>query len=136
MKRASAMVAGLLLSAAAQADWVPYGESGASAAYYFDRDTVRVIGEKRRVWRLFAFKVAREDGVRSGKALIEIHCGNHTYRYLRTMYYSGEMGQGKYLGGTGEHKPEHIGPDTMIAALAQQVCGPATAAVARQKRAR
>lgn len=107
---------------AAQA-WVSIGES-ASTSYYLDADTVRSEGTVRRVWRLFDLKEER-DGVRSGKALIEIDCRRGTYRYLKTMYYSEPMGTGKYVGGRGEHSREHIAPGTMISQLATRVCEPA-----------
>jgi hypothetical protein len=110
----------LALPAAASA-WLPVGETE-SSTYYMDRDTVRVAGAQRRVWRLFEYKQKHPDGVQSGKALIEIHCQNRTYRYLRTMYYSEGMGQGKYVGGTGPHRREHIGPGTMVGQLADTVC--------------
>ena len=109
-------------SGAAQA-WVSIGES-ASTTYYLDADTVRTDGTNRRVWRLFDLKEPR-DGVRSGKALIEIDCRRGTYRYLKTMYYSDPMGTGKYVGGRGEHSREHIAPGTMISQLATRVCEPA-----------
>jgi hypothetical protein len=109
-------------SGAAQA-WVSIGESE-STAYYLDAETVRSDGSKRRVWRLFDLKQER-DGVRSGKALIEIDCRRGTYRYLKTMYYSEPMGTGKYVGGRGQHTREHIAPGTMISQLATRVCEPA-----------
>lgn len=117
-------VAALSLGGAGAAHaWVSLGESE-STAYYLDPDTVRTEGTKRRVWRLFDLKEAR-DGVRSGKALIEIDCRRGTYRYLKTMYYSEPMGTGKYVGGRGEHGREHIAPGTMISQLATRVCEPA-----------
>lgn len=108
---------------AAPAAWVSLGESE-STTYYLDADTVRTEGARRRVWRLFDLKEER-NGVRSGKALIEIDCRRDTYRYLKTMYYSEGMGTGKYVGGRGEHPPEHIAPGTMIGQLATRVCEPA-----------
>lgn len=103
------------------AAWVSFGESDATA-YYVDPDSIRVEGPQRRVWRLFDYKERQRNGVQSGKALIEIHCREGTYRYLRTMYYSGPMGKGKYLGGVREHRKEYIGPGTMISQLASFVC--------------
>jgi hypothetical protein len=122
-------IAALAFGAAGAAQaWVSIGESE-STTYYLDADTVRTEGTTRRVWRLFDLKEAR-DGVRSGKALIEIDCRRGTYRYLKTMYYSEPMGTGKYVGGRGEHSREHIAPGTMIGQLAARVCEPATDAVA------
>jgi hypothetical protein len=116
---AVALVAALALDAQA-AEWVSYGQSE-TGSYYFDRDSVRTAGDRKRVWRLFALKEPRQ-GVHSGKALIEFQCKAATYRYLRTLYYSGPMGQGKYVGGAKEQPAEPIGPGTMIGELAQKVC--------------
>ena len=113
-------------AAAAQAagspKWVSYGESE-TGAYYFDPASIRTDGERKRVWRLFALKEAK-DGVQSGKALIEFQCKEGTYRYMRTLYYSGPMGQGKYVGGAKAQGTEPVGPGTMIGELAQRVCTP------------
>ena len=136
MRNAVAAVLCLLLAApalaatspAAQA-WVRYGESELTA-YYYDPATVRSEAQRKRVWRLFEHKEPDREGVQSGKALIEIDCRDRTYRYLRTTYYSGKMGEGKYLGGRGEHRSEHIGPGTMIHHLARAVCEPAAAPAA------
>lgn len=121
--RTLALAALTLGTAGAAQAWVSLGESE-STAYYLDPDTVRTEGTKRRVWRLFDLKAER-NGVRSGKALIEIDCRRETYRYLKTMYYSDPMGTGKYVGGRGEHTREHIAPGTMISQLATRVCEPA-----------
>ena len=130
--RASAL-AGLALGAAGAAGaWVGIGESE-STAYYLDLDSVRTEGAHRRVWRLFDLKAPQDDGVRSGKALIDIDCRAGTYRYLKTMYYSEPMGRGRYLGGRGEHRKEHIGPGTMVGQLASMVCQPAGAKAAGTK---
>ena len=116
------LAAGLALGAAGAASaWVSIGESE-STAYYLDPDSVRSEGAHRRVWRLFEYKAPQGDGVKSGKALIEIDCQGGTYRYLKTMYYSDAMGKGKYLGGRGEHRKEYIGPGTMVGQLASMVC--------------
>ena len=118
-------LAGLALGAASAAGaWVSVGESE-STAYYLDPDSVRTEGPHRRVWRLFDAKEQQGEGVRSGKALIEIDCQAGTYRYLKTMYYSEPMGKGRYLGGRGAHRKEYIGPGTMIGQLANLVCPPA-----------
>lgn len=112
-----------LASFAAQAqgaDWVSYGQSE-NGAYYFDKSSIRAEGDRKRVWRLFALREPQA-GVQSGKALIELQCKAGTYRYLRTLYYSGPMGQGKYVGGSREQSPEPITPGSMIGELAQKVC--------------
>ena len=122
--RAAALAALALAVTGAGAAWVGIGESE-STAYYLDPDSMRTDGAHRRVWRLFDLKEAQGDGVRSGKALIDIDCGAGTYRYLKTMYYSEPMGAGRYLGGRGEHRKEHIAPGTLIGQLATLVCRPA-----------
>ena len=118
-------LAGLALGAAGAASaWVRIGESE-TTAYYLDPASVRAEGAHRRVWRLFEYREPQRDGVKSGKALIDIDCQEGTYRYLKTMYYSESLGQGQYLGGRGEHRQEYIGPGTMIGQLASLVCQPA-----------
>lgn len=118
------VTAALNCAAAAQpatrAEWVSYGESE-TGSYYFDAASIRTQGDRKRVWRLFALKEAKK-GVQSGKALIEFQCKEGTYRYMRTMYYSGPMGQGKYVGGAKAQGAEPVGPGTMIGELARKVC--------------
>lgn len=128
----TAIAFGACASLAQAAGWVQYGESE-HTTYYYEPGTVRAEAQRKRVWRLFEHKEAQHNGVQSGKALVEIDCRDWTYRYLRTTYYSGKMGKGKYLGGTREHRGDHIGPGTMIHHLAGVVCqseGPKAAAAA------
>lgn len=122
MSRLPRVLACLSLAAAAHAhaDWVSYGESE-NGKYFFDPATVRTEGAARQVWRLFELNEAR-DGVKSGKALLEIDCKAASYRYLRTLYYSGTMGQGKVVGGAREQSKEPIGPGSTVALLSQKVC--------------
>ena len=101
--------------------WTAVGESETSS-HYFDSSSVRSEGNRKRVWRLFEQKKKGADGVQSGKALIEIDCREWTFRYVRTLYYDGRMGHGRYLGGGGEQPPDHIGPGSMVGHLAKAVC--------------
>jgi hypothetical protein len=127
--RLCALAAALVVAMPAAA-WVAVGESE-STSYYLDPDSIRVEGTHRRVWRLFDYKEKQANGVRSGKALIEIDCQADTYRYLRTMYYSEPQGRGKVLGGARERRKEHVVPGTMIAQLAKAACqAPAAKAAA------
>ena len=119
--RAAAM-AWLVLAGSAQANgWVGYGESE-SGTFYFDPASVQSKGQRHRVWRLFELKQPRADGVQSGKAWIEFDCQASTYRYLRTLYFAGRQGQGKYLGGAQAQPEEPIGPGSMIGLLSQKIC--------------
>ncbi|HYF18466.1 MAG TPA: surface-adhesin E family protein [Ramlibacter sp.] len=116
------LAAAFLAAPALAADnWVAYGQSDAGT-FYFDPGTVRTEAGRKQVWRLFELKEARGDGVRSGKALVELDCKGSRFRYLRTMYYAGPMGRGKYLGGAQAQPTEPIGPGSTIGALAQKVC--------------
>lgn len=108
-------------AAAGTSDWARVGENG-NTSFYFDRANVRMQADRRQVWRLFEQAKADAQGVRSGTALVEIDCKAATYRYLRTLHYSGRMGQGDYLGGSGEQPWEHIGPGTFVQRLAGLVC--------------
>lgn len=130
--RIAALAALALGATGARSAWVGIGESEATA-YYLDPDSVRTEGTHRRVWRLFDLKAPQGDGVRSGKALIEVDCRAGTYRYLKTMYYSETMGRGRPLGGRGEHRKEHIAPGTMVGQLAAMVCQPAGAKATAKK---
>lgn len=123
---ACAIVAAWSIATAATGDapWIYLGDTD-SATLYFDPSSVRVVGDRKRVWRLFDQKQrAAEDRVKSGKALIEFDCTGGTYRYVRTMYFGGRMGHGPYLGGAGEQPAEYIGPGSMVAYLARTVCEP------------
>lgn len=137
MRTACAGLGLLLLLAAPARAWVSLGETE-TTAYYLDPDTVKSEGQQRRVWRLFDLKEKQRNGIKSGKALIEIDCDAGTYRYLRTMYYSDSMGKGRYLGGVRDQRKEYIGPGSMIGQLAKTVCekpGQTAAAKAPEKAA-
>jgi hypothetical protein len=118
--RAFAFALTALATSAHAGEWVSYGQSE-NGSYYFDKAGIREEGDRKRVWRLFALREPQA-GVQSGKALVEFQCKSGTFRYLRTMYYSGPMGQGRYVGGAKEQPVEPIAPGTMIGELAQKVC--------------
>jgi hypothetical protein len=109
------------VEAGAPVGWVPYGQSE-TGTFFFDPASVRIVGERKHVWRLFELKDPRPDSIQSGKALLELDCRGGTYRYLRTLYYGAPQGRGKYLGGAQAQAPEPIGPGSMVAVLAQKVC--------------
>jgi hypothetical protein len=126
MLRWPAIVAiGFLLACAAQRaaaqDWVNYGESEIGV-HYWDPTSVRAEGERKRVWRLIDRRQRLGSGIQSGKALIEIDCKAGKYRYLKTMQYSGNMGQGRLVEGDNEQPPEFVAPGTMIGHLSKLVC--------------
>lgn len=126
MKQWSAVLAiGVACASFAQGapapDWVNFGESDVGM-YYYDPASVRTDGSRKRVWRLIDRRQRLGNGIQSGKALIEIDCKAGTYRYLKTMQYSGKMGQGNYLGGDDEQPPEFVAPGTMVGYLAKLVC--------------
>ncbi|WP_374663560.1 surface-adhesin E family protein [Ramlibacter sp.] len=116
----------LMMAAGAQAStpattWEPYGESE-NAVHYYDTVSVRVEGSRRRVWRLFDLRARAENGVQSGMALVEIDCRESAFRYLRTIYFDGPKGHGKYLGGASDLQFDPIGPGSMIGQLARRLC--------------
>ena len=103
------------------AEWQRYGESE-TATYDYDATSLRGPATARQVWRLVNLKGQRADGVRSGKALVELDCQAGTYRYLRTWYYSDTQGRGRTLGGARAQPAEPIVPGSTIAALSARVC--------------
>jgi len=116
-----ALAAAVVAGHAHAQEWVSYGESEIGVHYY-DRASVRATGERKRVWRLIERREALSNGIRSGKALIEIDCREGTYRYLKTMHYAGSMGRGRFIGGSGQQPREFVAPGTMAAQLSKAVC--------------
>ncbi|MBC5767758.1 surface-adhesin E family protein [Ramlibacter albus] len=125
LERPAIVALGLVLACAAPhaaaQDWVNYGESEVGVHYY-DPTSIRAEGDRKRVWRLIDRRSQVGNGIKSGKALIEIDCKAGKYRYLKTLQYSGTMGQGTYLGGGEEQAAEFVAPGTMIGHLAKLVC--------------
>ena len=121
LRAAVALAAALSFNAQGNTQWVGYAESNAGS-FYFDPTTLKGEGTRKRVWRLFEMKEKRADLVQSGTALVEVDCRESTYRYLRTMYFGGRMGQGAYLGGTQNQPQEPIGPGSTMAQLARKIC--------------
>jgi hypothetical protein len=117
---ACVLMLGAMHAAQAQ-DWANYGESEIGV-HYWDPTSVRADGDRKRVWRLIDRRHKLGNGIQSGKALIEIDCKAGKYRYLKTMQYSGKMGQGTYLGGDNEQPADFVAPGTMIGHLAKLVC--------------
>lgn len=88
------IVAGLLISGAAQAEWIHYGTS-VSGKVYYNNTTVNKQPTGTSVWQLQSRNVKDTKlNYTSIKSIIEFDCSGR-YRYWNGVFYTGPMGEGE-----------------------------------------
>jgi hypothetical protein len=116
------MLALLLASSGAWADWVKLGETD-EATFYIDPATIRKEGNLRRVWEMQDLKQKGRNGQLSFRARTEYDCNQDRIRILSLSTHSELMGSGKTLS-RGSHplEWEDIPPGTYFEAILKIVC--------------
>ena len=88
------IITGLLLSGAAQAEWVHYGTS-VSGKVYYNNTTINKQPTGTSVWQMQNRNVRNDKlNFTSTKAIIEFDCVGR-YRYWNGVFYTGPMGGGE-----------------------------------------
>ncbi|MFO0995309.1 MAG: hypothetical protein U1F33_01400 [Alphaproteobacteria bacterium] len=101
--RAVLIVVLLLLStSSARAEWVKVSEAGGTQAadIYLDPATIRINGEKRKVWSLWDFKVEQKSGAKKYRSALEqreYDCREEQTRMTSFIWYAGQMGSGSVI---------------------------------------
>ena len=90
------IIAGLLISGAAQAEWVHYSTSVSGKTYY-NNNTINKQPTGISVWQMQNryFKEPKLNFT-STKAIIEFDCAGR-YRYWNGVFYAGPMGDGEVV---------------------------------------
>ena len=83
------------ISCSVWADWIKISEND-KASFYIDADTVRKDGYVRKFWIMHDLK-AKEKGVFTRRARMEIDCNKERSRYLSFTSHSGSMNTGEIL---------------------------------------
>jgi len=90
------LLASLLLNGSAWAEWVKVGSSSEDT-FYFDSSTIRVEGDKRKVWVLFDYKQRDKYGAFSARMRNEYDCKGEKLQILSATLHSESMAAGKTL---------------------------------------
>ena len=114
----------VLASNPAWSAWLQMSSQDANSVTYADPDTIKIDGQLRQVAELHDFKAPdKARGNRSTRVLSEYDCKEGRIRILQEDYFSGQMGEGKRLGGyEGPSAWIRIAPDTRGATLLKFVC--------------
>ena len=95
------LVAMLLATGPAWAEWVKVGETEQSS-YYVDPVTIRKDADTRQFWTLQDMKAPDKGGDLSYRVLVEADCKERRSRTLRADYFRRPMAEGERTGGTGK----------------------------------
>jgi hypothetical protein len=90
------LVTTLMLTGAAWAEWIKVVSSNEDT-YYFDPSTIRVEGDKRKVWELIDSKLRNKYGAFSVRLRNEYDCKREKVQILSATEHSEAMARGKTL---------------------------------------
>ena len=123
MKKLLTLLTALMLTGAAWAEWVKVGSS-TEDTFYFDSSTIRVEGDKRKVWVLFDYKQRDKYGAFSARMRNEYDCKGEKLQILSATLHSESMAAGKTLSNK-QYTTEDwsdIPPNTFAENLLKIVC--------------
>ncbi len=90
------LLALLLVTGSAWAEWLKVGSS-TEDTFYFDSSTIRVEGDKRKVWELVDYKQRDKYGAFSARMRNEYDCKLEKDQILSATLHSESMAAGKTL---------------------------------------
>lgn len=119
----------------ASADWSELLKDD-DITYYFDKETVMPVHVSRYAWVLTDLpkgdKTPSGENYKSMMLRVRMYCKNDTVVRLSVSYFDKQMGKGKEVASDDvpEFRPREypIRPNTYMAALKKEVCGPKGAA--------
>jgi hypothetical protein len=117
------LLASLLFTGSAWAEWVKVGSS-TKDTFYFESSTIRVEGDKRKVWVLFDNKQRDRYGAFSARIRNEYDCKREKVQILSSTLHSEAMATGKTLSND-QYTTEDwsdIPPNTFAENLLKIVC--------------
>ena len=116
------LLASLVLSGSAWAEWVKIDSSNVSD-FYIDPETIRKDGSLRRIWLIQNLKQRNKDGELSEQTRVEYDCKQERFRLLSLSTHSGPMASGTNLFRTGEEATwTDIPPNTVVEVVLKIVC--------------
>ena len=121
MRRLS-LIALLLLSSPAWAEWVEVDRSE-GAAVYIDPATIKKEGHLRRAWSLVELRKPESSGGLSRKHFMEYDCKDERVRILQASVSRGPMGRGEITGNTSSPSDwSYIAPGMVAEKIFRYVC--------------
>ena len=90
------LLALLLVTGSAWAEWLKVGSS-TEDTFYFDSSTIRVEGDKRKVWELVDYKQRDKYGAFSARMRNEYDCKREKVQILSATLHSESMAPGSNL---------------------------------------
>jgi len=116
------LIAFLLVSSPAWAEWVELDRSE-SAAVYIDPATIKKEGHLRRAWSLVELRKPDSSGGLSRKHFMEYDCKDERVRILQATVSRGPMGRGEITGSTLRPSEwSYIAPGMVAEKIFKYVC--------------
>lgn len=104
------------------ANWFYVTESSV-ASNYIDTQSIRIEGERRRVWQMSDRKVNGTNGSRSSRSLVEYDCKEARSRFLQGVNFTGQEASGNIVSMTNEASQwSYVDPGTTGELLFQAAC--------------
>ena len=73
------------------------GQTGNGDKYFIDLSSIQKHNQKRTYIRLRDYAITDSNGENSSIIFIETNCENQTVRFLKDVYFKGNMAEGEYL---------------------------------------
>jgi hypothetical protein len=121
-KKLLTLLASLVLTGPAWAEWVRVGQSEIGYKY-IDPATIRKDGNLVRVWSLTNLKQRHKDGELSSRSRIEYDCKQERLKFLSMTEHSGPMASGTELrSAIGDGQWSDIPPGSLSETVLKIVC--------------
>ena len=78
-------------------NWKLLGQTGNGDKYFIDLSSIQKHNQMRNYIRLRDYAITDSNGENSSIILIETNCGDQTVRFLKDVYFKGNMAQGEYV---------------------------------------
>ena len=78
-------------------NWKLLGQTGNGDKYFIDLSSIKKHKQIRSYIRLRDYAITDANGENSSIIFIETNCDNQTFRFLKDVYFKGNMGKGEYV---------------------------------------
>ncbi len=78
-------------------NWKLLGQTGNGDKYFIDLSSIQKHNQMRNYIRLRDYAITDSNGENSSIIFIETNCENQTVRFLKDVYFKGNMAEGEYV---------------------------------------
>ncbi len=78
-------------------NWKLMGQTGNGDKYFIDLSSIQKHNQKRTYIRLRDYAITDSNGENSSIIFIETNCEDQTVRFLKDVYFKGNMAEGEYV---------------------------------------